>query len=107
MQCGVFAVAALEQNLELADEMLKSVRNLNSSVLLHLLTIVKTHKPQGKVEHRNAHAGTRWAFTRLAQWVTRQLMDCLQYDHIATGLQDFVRKRPQSFKWSKDPSCTV
>ena len=74
---------------------------VNASVLLHLLTTVKTHKAQGKVEHRNVHAGTRWAFTGLAQWVTAQLMENLRCDHFLTGLQDFVFS-----KVIKNPSST-
>ena len=71
--------------------MLKSVRT-GSSVLLYLLTTIKTHKAQGKTEHRNVHVGAQWAFTGLAQWVTVQLMENLKYDHLLTGLQDFVKK---------------
>ena len=53
--CGKYAkwchaVGALERNPDLAHEMLKSVR-YGSSVLLHMLTTIKTHKAQGKVEH--------------------------------------------------------
>ena len=67
--CGMYAkfchaVAALENNPDFAHEMLKSVRT-GSSVLLYLLTTIKTHKAQGKIEHRNVHAGTQWAFTGL------------------------------------------
>ena len=94
--CGVYAkfchaVAALENNLDFAHEMLKSARS-GSSILLYLLTTIKTHKAQGKIEHRNVHAGAQWAFTGLAQWVTVQLMENLKYDHLLTGLQDFVKK---------------
>jgi len=54
-----FAVAALEKNPDLVDEMVKPMPVVNASVLLHLLTTVKTHKAQGKVEHRNVHVGSR------------------------------------------------
>ena len=84
--------------------MLKSVRT-GSSVLLYLLTTIKTHKAPGKIEHRNVHAGTKWAFTGLAQWVTVQLMENLKYDHLLTGLQDFVKKRSQTFKFQVDLLC--
>ena len=73
--------------------MLKSVSVPHSSVLLHLLTTIKTRKAQGKVEHRNVHVGARWAFTRLAQWVTVQLIENLNSDHLLTGLQDFCYKK--------------
>ncbi len=59
-------MAALEKNPDLAHEMLKSSR-IGSSVLLHLLTAIKTHKAQGNIEHRNVRAGTRGPFTGLAQ----------------------------------------
>ncbi|MFM7984531.1 MAG: hypothetical protein ACKPKO_34915, partial [Candidatus Fonsibacter sp.] len=57
--CGKYAklchaVAALEGNPDFAHEMLKSTR-ISSSVLLHLLTTIKTHKDQGQIEHRNVH----------------------------------------------------
>ena len=101
-----FAAAALEKNPDFAHEMVKPMPAVNASVLLHLLTTVKTHKAQGKVEHRNVHAGTRWAFTGLAQWVTAQLMENLRCDHFLTGLQDFVFfKSNQKSKFHWDPSC--
>ena len=42
------------------------MRVVIASVLLHLLTTVKTHKAQGKAEHRNVHAGTWWADYRIS-----------------------------------------
>ena len=91
-----FAVAALENNPDIAHDMVKSTRAVNAYVLLHMLTSVKKNQEaQGKVEHRNVHVGTCWAFTRLAQWVTVHLIENLRYDHLLTELQDLVKTKYQ------------
>ncbi len=90
------AVAALENNPDIAHDMVKSTRAVNAYVLLHMLTTVKQNQEaHGKVEHRNVHVGTCWAFTRLAQWVTVHLIENLRYDHLLTELQDLVKTKYQ------------
>ena len=53
----------------------------------------KSHKPCGKVSHRNLHCGPKWAFNGLACWAEVVLNGYLNpIRHIVQSTSEFVQR---------------
>ena len=52
----------------------------------------KTHKPKGKVKHRNIHAQPDYAFGGLSKWMVRQLRPYLRLPHLVKDSKEMVEK---------------
>jgi hypothetical protein len=64
-----------------------------ASLISKLKLTVKTHKPPGKVGHRNIHAADNYALKGLSIWVMTKLEHEIgKYSHMVKSTSQFVKE---------------
>ena len=66
-------------------------RTLSGPIFCKLQLTCKSHKPPGKVKHRNLHTTPAWAFAGLARWIEHHCgFKISQLHHVLKGTPQFV-----------------
>ena len=86
-------VASCAGDASLTSKLTNSLHMKHASVFCLLTTTVRTHKAQGKVEHRNIHSSFVNSLAGLSMWYASALRFQLQNsEHILASTDDFVKK---------------